>query len=72
MSAWEPSFVAMSVALGEDAEAARASLDEAGASRVAGLALALKAESRATRAQALARELGPILAAVEEVGASWR
>lgn len=69
---WESAFVAMSVALGEDADAARASLDAAGAAGVASLAAALKAESRATRAQALARELGPILAAVEKVGITWR
>ena len=72
MSAWEPSFVAMSVALGEDAELARSALGETGASSVAALASALKAESRTARAQALARELGPILAAVEKVGIAWR
>lgn len=72
MSGWESSFVAMSVALGEDAEAARAALDDAGAAGVATLVGALRAESRAARAQALARELGPILTAVEKVGVPWR
>ena len=72
MSAWEASFVAMSVAVGEDAEVARSGLDEAGSASVATLVHGLKAESRAARAQALARELGPILAAVEKVGIAWR
>jgi hypothetical protein len=71
VSAWEPAFVAMSVAVGEDADVARGSLDDSVAARVASLTLALKAESRVTRAQALARELGPILGAVEKVGIAW-
>ena len=70
MSGWETAFVAMSVALGEDAEEARAALGET--SSVGTLVSALKAESRVARAQALARELAPIVAAVEKVGIAWR
>lgn len=70
MSGWEPAFIGMSVALGEDADEARSALIDA--SGVATLVGALKSESRATRAQALARELGPILIAVEKVEVTWR
>lgn len=70
---WESSFVAMSVALGEDAEDARAAMSEAfSTGTVTALVSALKAESRATRAQALARELGPILTAIEKLEVAWR
>jgi hypothetical protein len=65
VTAWETSFVAMSIALGGTVDDAKAALGEAGTVEASALLLALRDPSRANRAKALATAITAITLDIE-------
>ncbi len=63
---WQRAFVATSMALGEPLEAATSALSPVDGALIKDFVAALQVESRRARAQAMARELAVVAAAVEE------
>lgn len=68
---WEPSFVAMSLALGEPLDAVLVALGDRSTREVTELLAALGQGDRRARAQVLARPLAEIAREVSAMEASW-
>jgi hypothetical protein len=68
---WESTFVAACVFLGEEPEAALASLEPTAAQRVAPLARVLRSTSKIDRARAFAAEIDAVKRALDAMEPRW-
>ena len=70
MTMWEPTFLAVSIALGESLDDAVGALGERAAA-CGSLPERLRTESREMRARAIAEQLAPIAVDLEQLEIAW-